>query len=319
MLQPRSRWSPCLVVVLCGACSVAGPGGESPSPRATGTSISAAVPPSVEQIRGLTVPTLPDLEGPLALVDGVWEGPPYVEGGAARPRVQLVDWPALVGDLDRDDTPEAVALLAKSGSGTGVVLHLAVVERAGTGARATAIASVGDRVQLRGGRLEDSAIVLDLVQAGAGDAMCCPGDLVTRRWRLQGDALVEGVPHKTGRLAPEVMAGPEWVLVAWARDEPAPADLELTLRYEEGRLTGFAGCNRYLAPIAAGASPGEISVGPVGGTKKLCMGAPMEVERRFTALLGAVDLFSFLNGRLALTATIDGAPSTMLFEARPAS
>ena len=38
----------------------------------------------------------------IQLTDGTWEGEPFVEGGASRPRVGLVDDFVLSGDIDHD-------------------------------------------------------------------------------------------------------------------------------------------------------------------------------------------------------------------------
>lgn len=306
----------CLVLAVAWTATGCTSRQSSPAPPPTASAPENTAAPSIAEIRGMTIPGLPGLAGPATLVDGTWEGAPYVAGGAARPRVQLVDRPPLVGDLDRDGRPEAAVLLTQTAAGTGVMVYLAVVERSEGGVAVTATAAVGDRVQLRGSRLENGAVVLDLVQAGRADAMCCPGDLATRTWRLDGGALVETAPRLTGRLTPEVMTGAEWFLVAWGRNEPAPEDPRPSFRFEDGRMTGFSGCNRFFAPVSAGSGPGEVAVGPVGGTKMFCIGAPMEIEQRFAGLLGAVDRIGFLDGRLALTATVDGAPTTMLFEAR---
>ena len=57
-------------------------------------------------------------------------------------------------------------------------------------------------------REEMRQIVADLVQAGRQDAVCCPGELVTRRWRLGPNGLRgPGVATKAGRLTLKTIAG----------------------------------------------------------------------------------------------------------------
>jgi hypothetical protein len=47
-------------------------------------------------------------DSPVQLENGRWEGKPYVEGGASRPSVGLVEDFSLQGDLDGDGNPETV-------------------------------------------------------------------------------------------------------------------------------------------------------------------------------------------------------------------
>ena len=65
---------------------------------------------------------------PITLSDGIWEGPAYVEGGASRPRVGLLENLHLTGDLDGDTREETVVFLWQSAGGTGTNLHIAVMQ-----------------------------------------------------------------------------------------------------------------------------------------------------------------------------------------------
>jgi heat shock protein HslJ len=195
--------------------------------------------------------------------------------------------------------------------------YLAVARRGPAGVEHVATAPVGDRVQLRDGRLDGRRIVLDLVQAGQEDAGCCPGDLVTRTWELADGALKEGAPSTTGRLSIDTLGGTEWVLRWWAWDEPAPAAPEVTLRLDGSRLVGSAGCNNYFTPVKVGTSPGDVKVGPAGATRKMCPDAEMAVERRFLEQLAGVTQVRFVAGQLALPyARKDQSFGVMLFERR---
>ena len=85
------------------------------------------------------------------------------------------------------------------------------------------LAAVGDRVQIRNGRTSGNLVVLDVVQAGASDPLCCPGELVTRAWRRDGSALREEPAIATGRLSLSILAGDTWTLRNWDLDTPATA------------------------------------------------------------------------------------------------
>ena len=256
--------------------------------------------------------------GPIALVGGRWEGVPSAAGGTARPSAQLVTSLAPSGDLDGDGAAEAVALLGASAGGTGQSTYAAVFANREGRWRNVASASLGDRVQLRDARIEQARLVLDVVQAGPHDAMCCPGELATRTWVLRGDSLAESPANVTGRLGPEVLRGGEWVLRSWGLDEAASATPEVTLESTDGRWTGHSGCNRYSAAVSPGATPGEVKLGPAIGTRMACPDHAGAVEARYLRALAGVKKFSFQGGRLALTYEIDGTLGVLLFERRGA-
>jgi heat shock protein HslJ len=112
------------------------------------------------------------------------------------------------------------------------------------------------------------------------------------------------------------IAGTEWVLREWGRDESAPAKPEVTLLVTKGRFTGHSGCNRYFASVKEEREAGQITVGPVGGTRMACPEPVMAVEARFLEQLSRVKRFGFLGMRLALSYEQDGAWNTMVFEKR---
>ena len=273
--------------------------------------------PTLEELKNATYRGVEEAGAPFALTNGRWEGKPYEPGGASAPSVSYVRDFRLVGDLNSDGAEEAVALLAGSTGGTGEMSYLAVVAREGGRLENIATAPVGDRVQVRHARIDGRLIVVDVVEAGENDAMCCPGDLVTRSWSLQPRGLEEGAPKKTGRLSVEVLAGAEWVLRAWAWDEPAPATPEVTLKLDGDRLVGNAGCNGYFGPVKTGAQPGDVTVGPLGATRKMCPEPAMTVETRYLEQLGGVRQIRFVAGQLALPyARKDGSFGAMLFDRR---
>ena len=273
-------------------------------------------PPTLAALQNLTYQGLESAPGPVALVDGRWEGEPLAPGGAARPRVHFVRDFHLVGDVDGDGQPEGVVLLGASGGGTGDLIHVAVVARRDERWQNVATAVVGDRVQLRAARLAGGGIVLDVVQAGVGDAMCCPGDLVTRAWKFTGAGLTEAPAVPTGRLSLATLAGTEWVLRSWAWDEAAPSEPEVTLVVEHDRFAGRSGCNRYVAPVTADAMPGALRLGPAAGTRMACPEPAAGVELRFLSQLQGVKRFGFMAGQLALSYEKDGVQGTMLFMGR---
>jgi len=305
------------VVGLClGAACAAQPRAPEAQDEAATTRATDTSAPTLEELGNATYRGVEEAHGPFALAHGRWEGKPFVEGGAAAPSVTLARGFRLVGDLDDDGHEEAVVLLAAAAGGTGETLYLAVVARRGARLENVATAPVGDRVQVRDARIAQRHVVLDVVQAGERDAMCCPGDLVTRSWELRSAGLGELPPSPTGRLSVETLGGNVWILRAWAWDEPAPATPEVTLELRGNNLVGTAGCNRYTASLQGGDAPGDLRVGLAGATKMLCPPPAMAVETRFLRQLGGVQQLRFLAGQLALPYRTERASGVMLFERR---
>jgi heat shock protein HslJ len=289
--------------------------GPQPAPQALSAPLGA---PTLEELKNATYAGLQDLAGPVTLKDSRWEGEPFEPGAAARPSVVLAPGFRLTGDLDGDGAEEAVVVLAHSSGGSGTFDHLAVAKRTPEGLRNVATTALGDRVGIRSARVEGGKLLVSVVRAGEKDAMCCPGELADLGWSLAGGKLnpvaTAGV---TGRLSLDTLAGTEWVLRAWDLGEPAPAEPEVTLAYQDGRLAGTSGCNRYTAAAKGGDSAGDLAIGPAAGTRMACPGPQSAVETRFLKQLGGAKKFGFLLGRLALSYEKDGgAFGTMLFEDR---
>lgn len=254
------------------------------------------------------------LDEPVTLVEGRWEGEPFVEGGASRPRVELVRALSSSGDLDGDGKEEAVVLLAESSGGSGVNGYLAVVGRREGRPVHLGTALVGDRVQVRAARVADGKIVLDVVQGGPDDAACCPSQLATRTFALKGDSLEEVSRDVTGTLSLAALDGTAWVLTHFSQTEPAPAEPAITLEVRDGRFGGSSGCNRYFGEPKAGDSPGAMSMGPVGGTRMACPEAIMIFETRYLQGLQSATRYGFLNARLSISWARDGDAGTLLFD-----
>jgi len=292
-----------LVLAACGS-----PALEQASPPA-----APRPAPTVEELAGATYAGI--LDQPITLTEGVWEGEPYTEGGAARPRVVLVEEFRLTGNLDGQGGDEAVVLLSSSSGGTGNIGFFAVMGWHGDTLRNIANVELGDRVQVRSARLEGATIVADVVRAGADDAMCCPTEMAHLVWTLDGDRLLPTSAEITGRLSIADLAGTEWVLADLDRGVPAPEQPEVTLTVADGRVTGAGGCNGYFADVTE-SNPGEIAVGPVGATRMACGPEADDLEQRFLKALGSASRYGFVAGALVITYDRDGAVGTLRFTPR---
>jgi len=251
---------------------------------------------------------------PVILSNGYWEGIPYVEGGASRPRIGLIEDLYFTGDLDADGQQETVVILWQSAGGTGSNIYIAVMKPGNDGYENVSTALVGDRVKLRGGKIDSGKIILDVLQAGDNDAMCCPTQLATRTWVLEDRQLEESKTQVTGTLALDLLEGSEWRLTRMNHDTPVPEEADVTLWFNAGRISGKSACNRYSADIGEGENPGDIIIGQSMVTRMACPGPLMEIERHYLESLAQVKSFSFDSGYLALNGQKeDGTPFTMLF------
>lgn len=128
---------------------------------------------------------------PVQLIEGEYVGEPFVEGGAARPMVKLVDEVFALGDLNGDDLEDAAVFLVENSGGSGNFIYLAVaINQAGQPFN-VATQFLGDRVGLTSIAINRGQITVSMVTQGPNDPLCCPTLAVTLAYRLQGDRLVE--------------------------------------------------------------------------------------------------------------------------------
>ena len=283
---------------------------------------SDAAAPEKKSAPLTTVPVMEELaslsytgiyEEAITLADGRWEGEPVEDGAASRPTVGLVEDFYLRADLDGEWPAEAVITLWETSGGSGVNSYLAVVARRDGHAVNIGTALIGDRVQLRAGRIVDERIELDLVQQGPNDAACCPAETVTRVWEVEEDGLQEAEPRNRGRLSLATIEGQEWQLKRISQDEAVPDGLNATLVFINDRVSGHAGCNSYFGTVTTGNKPGDITLGQIGSTRMACPPEAMELESRYLQALSNVTGFGFLNGRMALIWQQDGVVDTLRF------
>jgi heat shock protein HslJ len=251
-------------------------------------------------------------KGSIQLTDGHWEGEPYSDGGAARPTAALVEDFALQADLDGDGADETVVLLWQNSGGSGTFSYIAVMDNVNGEWSNVATAPLGDRVQVRSGAVKNAAITLDVVQQGEEDPACCPSQLATRSWTLEGGKLEEHETKVTGTLSLSTLEDTGWILTQLKQNHHLPEGSQVSLLFSEGRMAGSSGCNRFSASVEGGEIPGEIRIGPAMGTRMACPAELMELENEFLDLLGQVNSYRFLAGKLVL----GGASETFAFSMR---
>ena len=246
---------------------------------------------------------LPGMPSTIELDEGRWNGEAFQPGGASRPSVTLLPDFRVRGDLGGDGRADVVAVLATNSGGSGELVHAVVLSDSGSGWTQSGLALLGDRVQVRGGRIAGGSLLLDVVEAGPNDAACCPGRVLTRGWRFAADGEFEefdpGLPET--RLNWSLLGGSSWVLRSWGRNEPAAESPDIILRAEAGTVSGRGGCNQYRGGVEDGSAPGEITIGELAVTRMACPEPRMADERRYLDQLRGAVKFGFFGGRLALS------------------
>lgn len=113
----------------------------------------------------------------------------------------------------------------------------------------------------------------------------------------------------------QATAGAQWLATGVGEFALTPED-EVTLEFEDGRISGRSGCNRYFGAVtltAVAPGQGALALGPVAGTRMACAGRPGAVELSFLGALGRIDAWRIgPDGTLSLLS--GGAPLIM---ARP--
>ena len=252
-------------------------------------------------------------DAPVQLVDGLYEGEPFVPDGAARPRVELLRDLHATGDIDGDGVDEAWVLLNESSGGTGQFLYLAAVSQAGGSPRNIGTLAIGDRVKVMGLEAEGDTATLDYVAPGPREPACCPTQMISGVYGLKDGTLTELAREERGTLSLKQLEGTTWRLQRYAWSEPVPVGTSITAVFEGDRISGSAGCNRYFATVSA-PSPYELDIGPAGTTRMSCPPPEAAAEKRYLRALESAIQYSFLLGKLAVSYRLDDEHGTLIFE-----
>ena len=273
-------------------------------------------PPTLDELKNTLVTGIDT--NPIKLVNGVFEGPPYVPGGASRQRIELLDSHPVTGDLNGNGNYETVVFLSEDDGGTGSCLYMAVMGRANGKIVTIATVRLGDRLSVRSMLIDRGQISLDLLQYGAKDAACCPSELVTRTWSLQGTNLVERVVKKRpGTLTLATLSGSGWIFRGFDSKRATQGSVDTVLIFDKDRISGSAGCNRYLGYATATKIPGELTLKASKTTNSECEAKVMKDEERYLQALRQVVRFGYYLGDLTLSwKHEDGSLGIMRFAPR---
>jgi hypothetical protein len=120
--------------------------------------------------------------GSVTLSDGVWEGEPWVEGGASRPRVGLARDFLRYGDVDGDGADEALVIVWQSSGGSGTFNYIALIDEVDGAWRNIATTALGDRVKVTDASIGPKGVQVNVIEHDEDDPACCPTRAATRRY-----------------------------------------------------------------------------------------------------------------------------------------
>ena len=116
-------------------------------------------------------------------------------------------------------------------------------------------------------------------------------------------------------VAPAALEGTAWKLNEITGPKPASAaglTRPATLRFESGRMSGYAGCNNFSGSYSV--EGGGLRVGPVASTQMACQEPGASVERAFHQALTGTLQYSIDGDALTLTSS---SGATLRFDRQP--
>lgn len=202
------------------------------------------------------------------------------------------------------------------GGGTAVITYIAaVLNRNGQPVDAGVLRM--DEVSVRSGFIENGRVLLEIVTTGPGDGDCCQSHKASRTYVLQDGKLVEESSEAgdLDRVSAADLNGTNWSLLELDRNEPVLADVDVTVKFADGVITGSGGCNTYRSVFSLGEdNPFVMSTDPVSATWKSCPAAISNQETAFFKALEAVSQWGYYYGKLVLFyVNRQGEPGWLLF------
>lgn len=226
----------------------------------------------------------------------------YEDGGSQLPYVELAGNLIPSGDLNGDGAEDAVAVLIDNTTGTGDFVYFVPVLDVRSEPEPLQALLIGDRTPLKSLIIEGGQVAAELIMHGPGEPLCCPSLNVRKSFSLEGNTLVEQSSQELGKVNLADLDGTNWRLVDLNHDqEPLLPETEITLGFDDGQISGFAGCNDYSSPVTGDEElPQTFLVGPVAATKKICPDPVSNQEMDYLTRLENVLLWRFAFGYLSL-------------------
>ena len=184
--SPNRQWILALLLLVTTACA-----GEQASPSVVLTdtpvvATSLPLPLTEQALNNLEYYGIYDQA--VKLSAGEYTGPPFVEGGASRPVVNLQT--LAIGDLDQDGVSDAGVVLAENSGGSGTFIYLAAVLNENGVPVNTSTILLGDRMKIQSLQVADGQIVVTGLTHAPKDPLCCPTQQTEETYHLNNGQLI---------------------------------------------------------------------------------------------------------------------------------
>ena len=127
--------------------------------------------------------------------------------------------------------------------------------------------------RVRSAAVKDGQVALDIITQGPGDVACCGMHKAHKTYALQDGRLVETTPAggELVKVSAADLDGTSWTLLEIDGEEPALADAEVTLSFQDGQVSGSGGCNNYTGSFSLDeVNPFVMAIGPLAATQQAC-------------------------------------------------
>jgi hypothetical protein len=128
--------------------------------------------------------------GDFTLTDGVYFRTPSAPTESPEIYSTRLMSDLVYGDMDFDGLIDVGAILSTQNGGTGHFVELALVLNKNGSPHNIGTVSLGDRVVVQTGYVQDGVLGVTMLVQGPNDPLCCPSQNETRRFRLDGNRLV---------------------------------------------------------------------------------------------------------------------------------
>lgn len=252
-------------------------------------------------------------DGVALLASGVYTEP-VAPGSASVIEVQLQPFPIAYGQIDEQDA--AAVIIAESGGGSGTFVNLAlIVDQDGT-AEHVASAPLGENVVVQELAIDNNQITLAMLTQGPDDPLCCPSQIVTQVYELQGEtlALVDETTE-TALAGESALAGTLWTWVETQMNDgsvktPATEGAFTLTFLDDGAVSATTDCNTFNGSFTEGSDGVGLTIAFLISTAMACPDGAQEQE--FIADVTSINGYIITDaGQLALLLPFDSG--SMIF------
>ena len=213
------------------------------------------------------------------------------------------------GQLNGQDVAAVILVTSTSGSGRFYYLHV----MANQNGQPTEVANtlLGDRIQIISSNIENNGIVVDMVQAGPNDPLCCPSQQIVKTFALRGEQLEEKSSRAVASKITETRSSFASAIWKWLgfTDQtgqnkiivPNPDNYRLEL-LSDGMFRAKADCRVVSGSYTLSGNNLTVRLDPSAQAK--C--GSSSLDQQYLSLLGQVVGYEQNGNNLALNLAADG-------------